>query len=134
MTKSNPGTRSSFGASSLLHGFAQPLSGSEASRSHGGKMTRGFDSVTVMVRNTADQAPYPGPARYGTGDQDRFFGRDHLIQQLLVMVRERPVPVLVGPSGTGESSLLRAGPIPNLRTTPTVRCPIRRRTTAKPGR
>ncbi|MEU7259750.1 hypothetical protein AB0B21_28655 [Streptomyces rimosus] len=68
-----------------------------------------FDSVTVRVRNTADQAPYLGPARYETGDQDRFFGRDDLIQQLMVRVRERPLPVLAGPSGSGESSLLRAG-------------------------
>ncbi|KWT57290.1 hypothetical protein ADL21_35610 [Streptomyces albus subsp. albus] len=43
----------------------------------------------MMVRNTADQAPYPGPARYETGDQDRFFGRDDLIRQLMAMVRER---------------------------------------------
>ncbi|WP_053698791.1 hypothetical protein [Streptomyces sp. NRRL F-5755] len=49
-----------------------------------------------MARNTADQAPYPGPARYETGDQDRFFGRDDHIQQLMVMVRERPLPVLAG--------------------------------------
>ncbi|WP_399199089.1 hypothetical protein [Streptomyces sp. WAC 06725] len=93
-----------------------------------------FDSVTVRVRNTADQAPYLGPARYETGAHDRFFGRDDLIQQLMVMVRERPLPVLAGPSGSGEPSLLRAGLIPNLRTTSPARCSIRRRTTAKPGR
>ncbi|MEN2416952.1 hypothetical protein AABB02_02460 [Streptomyces rimosus] len=72
----------------------------------------------MRVRNTADQAPYLGPTRYETGDQDRFFGRDVLIQQLMVRVRERLLPVLAGPSGSGESSLLRAGLIPNLRTTP----------------
>ncbi|GCD42275.1 hypothetical protein [Streptomyces paromomycinus] len=64
-----------------------------------------------MVRNTADQAPYPGPTRYETGDQDRFFGRDVLIQQLMVMVRERPLPALAGPSGSGESPLRSAGPV-----------------------
>ncbi|WP_324607241.1 nSTAND1 domain-containing NTPase [Streptomyces rimosus] len=42
--------------------------------------------------------------------------------------------MLAGPSGSGESSLLRAGLIPNLRTASTARCSIRRRTTAKPGR
>ncbi|MFE3187227.1 hypothetical protein ACFXKR_41325 [Streptomyces violascens] len=41
---------------------------------------------------------------------------------------------MVGPSGSGESSLLPAGLIPNLRTTSTARCSIRRRTTAQPGR
>ncbi|QCX81982.1 hypothetical protein C9F11_42010 [Streptomyces sp. YIM 121038] len=95
---------------------------------------RHLDSVTVMVRNTADQAPYLGLTRYETGDQDRFFGRDDPVQELMVMVRERPLPVLAGPSGSGESSLPRAGPVPTLRTASTARCSIRRRTTAKPGR
>ncbi|MGW7550147.1 nSTAND1 domain-containing NTPase [Streptomyces rimosus] len=56
------------------------------------------------------------------------------MQQLMVRVRERPLPVPAGPSGSGEPSLLRAGLIPNLRTTSTARCSIRRRTTTKPGR
>ncbi|MEU3600513.1 hypothetical protein ABZ714_17615 [Streptomyces sp. NPDC006798] len=59
--------------------------------------------------------PYPGLARYGPDDSDRFFGRDALVAELLELVRRRPFAALVGASGSGKSSLLRAGLIPAVR-------------------
>ncbi|MEU6375957.1 hypothetical protein [Streptomyces sp. NPDC046909] len=68
-------------------------------------------------RRAADdpgQAPYLGLARFEAEDHERFFGRDRLVERLAEMVGREPVVVLVGPSGSGKSSLLRAGLIPRL--------------------
>ncbi|MGC0405937.1 WD40 repeat protein/energy-coupling factor transporter ATP-binding protein EcfA2 [Streptomyces sp. SAI-126] len=72
---------------------------------------------TTEERRAADdpgQAPYLGLARFDTGDRERFFGRDQLAGRLVETVTACPVVVLVGPSGSGKSSLLRAGLIPRL--------------------
>ncbi|MEU3570325.1 hypothetical protein AB0E96_18155 [Kitasatospora sp. NPDC036755] len=60
-------------------------------------------------------APYRGLARYEPGDRDRFFGRDGLVADLLELVDSRRLVAVVGASGSGKSSLLRAGLIPALR-------------------
>ncbi|MFI0982545.1 hypothetical protein ACH4SP_36750 [Streptomyces sp. NPDC021093] len=82
---------------------------------------READALTAeqtMADSDLEQAPYLGLARYEPDDQDRFFGRDDLVRQLASMVCERSLTVLVGPSGSGKSSLLRAGLIPRLRNSP----------------
>ncbi|MEY9862925.1 WD40 repeat protein [Catenulispora sp. GAS73] len=53
--------------------------------------------------------PYLGLASYGTGDADRFFGREVLTRQLVEAVRTRRFVGVVGASGCGKSSLLHAG-------------------------
>lgn len=60
-------------------------------------------------------APYRGLARFEPDDRDLFFGRDRLVQELNGLVRENRFAVLFGASGSGKSSLLRAGLIPRLR-------------------
>ncbi|MFF7777517.1 hypothetical protein ACFZCG_24250 [Streptomyces tanashiensis] len=60
-------------------------------------------------------SPYLGLARFDTGDEERFFGRDRLVDRLVELVRLQRLVVLVGPSGSGKSSLVRAGLIPRLR-------------------
>ncbi|MGO4749900.1 helix-turn-helix domain-containing protein, partial [Streptomyces sp. 2MCAF27] len=59
--------------------------------------------------------PYRGLARFETGDSDRFFGRERLTGDLLDLVRRERFAAVFGPSGSGKSSLLRAGLIPALR-------------------
>ncbi|MEV0255704.1 WD40 repeat domain-containing protein [Streptomyces sp. NPDC050732] len=61
------------------------------------------------------ESPYPGLARFGTGDRERFFGRDDLVHELLELTARRRVAAVIGASGSGKSSLLRAGLIPALR-------------------
>ncbi|WP_329537955.1 hypothetical protein OG568_57700 (plasmid) [Streptomyces sp. NBC_01450] len=63
------------------------------------------------------EPPYKGLARFRTGDRDRFFGRDRLTADLLELVRRQRFAALFGPSGSGKSSLLRAGLIPALQHT-----------------
>jgi DNA-binding SARP family transcriptional activator/WD40 repeat protein len=58
---------------------------------------------------SVDSCPYKGLASYQVDDGDTFFGRDQLIQQLLESLRHSRTCVVVGPSGVGKSSALRAG-------------------------
>ncbi|MFI0934985.1 hypothetical protein ACH4RG_25110 [Streptomyces sp. NPDC021019] len=63
------------------------------------------------------EPPYRGLARFEPGDADLFFGRDRLIDELLELAYNRRVTAVVGASGSGKSSLLRAGLVPRLRHT-----------------
>jgi hypothetical protein len=63
--------------------------------------------------------PYNGLRAFDETDTDRFFGRERLVDQLVARftgntVRSRCV-VVVGPSGSGKSSVVRAGLVPALR-------------------
>ncbi|MFJ5260373.1 hypothetical protein ACIQAC_07835 [Streptomyces sp. NPDC088387] len=60
-------------------------------------------------------SPYPGLARFDTADRDHFHGRDDLVADLLELTARRRVCAVVGASGSGKSSLLRAGLVPALR-------------------
>ncbi|MEU7189681.1 hypothetical protein [Streptomyces sp. NPDC045369] len=60
-------------------------------------------------------APYRGLARFEPDDHTRYFGRRRLAEELLRRVREHRVVAVFGPSGSGKSSLLRAGLIARLR-------------------
>jgi DNA-binding SARP family transcriptional activator/WD40 repeat protein len=53
--------------------------------------------------------PYKGLASYQLDDADRFYGRDDLVAELVEAVRTASFVVVVGGSGAGKSSALRAG-------------------------
>ncbi|HZI44309.1 MAG TPA: BTAD domain-containing putative transcriptional regulator, partial [Ilumatobacter sp.] len=57
----------------------------------------------------AESCPYKGLASYQLDDADRFCGRDDLVGELSEAVRSAPFVVVVGSSGAGKSSALRAG-------------------------
>ncbi|MGW0842159.1 nSTAND1 domain-containing NTPase [Streptomyces sp. NPDC002787] len=59
--------------------------------------------------------PYRGLARFEPDDRELFFGRDRLIDELSELTCGSPFAVVFGASGSGKSSLLRAGLIPLLR-------------------
>ncbi|MEU7726806.1 hypothetical protein AB0B78_16410 [Streptomyces sp. NPDC040724] len=54
-------------------------------------------------------APYAGLSAFQPEDADRFFGRERLTGEVLAKVRDRRFLAVFGPSGSGKSSLLRAG-------------------------
>ncbi|MEN3308149.1 MAG: hypothetical protein V7603_4351 [Micromonosporaceae bacterium] len=56
--------------------------------------------------------PYVGLAAFQAADADRFFGRERLVDALVVRLNRQRFVVLLGASGAGKSSLLRAGLIP----------------------
>ncbi|MER6711306.1 helix-turn-helix domain-containing protein [Streptomyces sp. NPDC000877] len=69
----------------------------------------------VRAPAAEERAPYRGLARFEPGDSDLFFGRDKQVGELLELVRAHRFAAVFGPSGSGKSSLLRAGLIPGLR-------------------
>jgi WD40 repeat protein/transcriptional regulator with XRE-family HTH domain len=75
----------------------------------------------TAVRAARGAPPYRGLESFGPDDTDRFFGREALVHEAydrwrsLVVDGERAnLLALVGPSGSGKSSLLQAGVRPRL--------------------
>ncbi|MGJ5805519.1 nSTAND1 domain-containing NTPase [Streptomyces europaeiscabiei] len=62
-----------------------------------------------------DPAPYRGLARFEPDDHELFFGRDRLVEELCDLVAAHRFAAVFGASGSGKSSLLRAGFLPRLR-------------------
>ena len=74
----------------------------------------------VRHRSVADEPeepeePFAGLAAFQEGDAARFFGRDRDIASVVARLRNRRMITLLGPSGTGKSSFVRAGVIPALK-------------------
>ena len=54
--------------------------------------------------------PWPGLAAYGTHQADLFFGRTRVVEQLRARLeRDAPLVAVIGASGTGKSSVVKAG-------------------------
>ena len=56
--------------------------------------------------------PFRGLGRFEGDDRDIFFGRSSEVAACLELLRQRGLVALVGPSGSGKSSLGRAGVLP----------------------
>jgi hypothetical protein len=63
----------------------------------------------------AAASPYPGLSAFQEHDAGRFFGRGADVLQVVTRLRDRPVAAVVGASGVGKSSFVRAGVVPALR-------------------
>ncbi|MFF4361015.1 hypothetical protein [Streptomyces sp. NPDC001604] len=73
------------------------------------------EAAQPRLPDAGAEPPYRGLARFEADDADLFFGRDKLTDRLLELTRSRRFTAVFGPSGSGKSSLLRAGLIPRLR-------------------
>jgi energy-coupling factor transporter ATP-binding protein EcfA2 len=62
----------------------------------------------------AQTNPYRGLAAFTENDADLFFGREHLIRELSTKARRQRFIAVVGPSGSGKSSVVQAGLLPRL--------------------
>jgi WD40 repeat protein/class 3 adenylate cyclase len=58
--------------------------------------------------------PYKGLVAFEADDADVFFGREQLVENLVGRLDEAPFLAVVAPSGSGKSSLVRAGVAPAL--------------------
>jgi WD40 repeat protein len=58
--------------------------------------------------------PYKGLATFDAADAEYFFGREQLVAELVARLVGAPLLAVVGPSGSGKSSVLRAGLLPAL--------------------
>lgn len=63
----------------------------------------------------SDHNPYRGLETFRESDADRFHGRDAEVAELLEVLERQRMVAISGPSGSGKSSLVRAGLIPRLR-------------------
>ena len=77
-------------------------------------------SASVTIRPDDDLTnPYKGLRTFDDADTDHFFGRDSLTAELSERLAGASIGsrcvILVGPSGSGKSSVVRAGLIPALR-------------------
>ncbi|MBP2328813.1 WD40 repeat protein [Kibdelosporangium banguiense] len=71
--------------------------------------------LDLMPNNDGDdpeKAPYLGLASFQPEDADRFFGRRALLEDVCARLAESPFLAVFGTSGSGKSSLLRAGLLP----------------------
>jgi WD40 repeat protein/serine/threonine protein kinase/DNA-binding SARP family transcriptional activator len=76
--------------------------------------------VVAVASQTAEapseiRNPYKGLRAFQESEAEEFFGRDDLTARLIESLRQNRLVAVVGPSGSGKSSLVRAGLIPALR-------------------
>ncbi|MFL5801727.1 MAG: CHAT domain-containing protein [Roseiflexaceae bacterium] len=77
--------------------------------------TRASDGMLFAVPSAPKpRCPYPGMVPFQAADARFFYGRDDEIGQVLQRLRHQRLLLVVGPSGSGKSSLVRAGLLPHL--------------------
>lgn len=74
---------------------------------------------SVAPQQWQGDSPFPGLRAYSAADASVFFGRSEQIQLLLERIAQqvrfgRDFCLVLGPSGSGKSSLIHAGIVPNL--------------------
>ena len=87
-------------------------------RLRNGFRSYGFDPLDTFAWDP-NRAPFPGLLPLESEDAAVFFGREAEIEELLarlqpILVQSRRFIAVVGPSGSGKSSLVRAGLVPRL--------------------
>jgi WD40 repeat protein len=69
----------------------------------------------ISVDRQANVCPYRGLEPFDEEHARFYFGRENHVQRLLEQLRQSRLVTVVGPSGSGKSSLVRAGVLPRLR-------------------
>jgi serine/threonine protein kinase len=62
-----------------------------------------------------DESPYAGLSSFQESDAGKFFGRNREVAAMVTRIRDRPLMAVVGSSGVGKSSFVRAGLVPALK-------------------
>ena len=75
-----------------------------------------LDAVAVSATPgvSVEVCPFKGLAFFDRADAQYFYGRERLVSDLVARLVEAPLVGILGPSGIGKSSLLRAGVLPAL--------------------
>jgi serine/threonine protein kinase len=82
------------------------------------KLLAALESLLPGYRPTelrAGESPYAGLHAFQESDATRFFGRSREIGTIMAQLHGAPIIGIVGPSGVGKSSFVRAGLIPALK-------------------
>jgi hypothetical protein len=75
-------------------------------------LARALEEVALRVAGAEDARPYPGLASFDASDAAYFFGREVEVEAMWRKLRRPRLLGLIGPSGSGKSSFLRAGLLP----------------------
>ena len=86
-----------------VHGFGYAFCGEAREAGDG----RPGASEAVVER------PYPGLLAFTEADAEHFFGREAEVEALWEKIRRQKLLAVIGPSGVGKTSFLRAGVIPS---------------------
>src|SRR6185503_1633989 len=66
-------------------------------------------TTTLQPKPFDGRCPYKGLEVFEEEDAELFFGRERLVNELIGRVKESRTVFITGPSGSGKSSLVRAG-------------------------
>jgi formylglycine-generating enzyme required for sulfatase activity len=80
-----------------------------------GQAIRGEEPDSDIYESRSAFCPYRGLNFFREEDAEFFFGRDRFVERLVEKVKYHSLVAVVGASGSGKSSLVRAGLIPHLR-------------------
>ena len=95
-------------ASALVAALAGDVVELQSARERAGRVAGEREAAETAV------CPYKGLAPFESADADYFFGRERLVAELVARLVGVPLLAVVGPSGSGKSSVLRAGLLPAL--------------------
>jgi WD40 repeat protein len=66
----------------------------------------------AFLQQIEERSPYPGLSSFTERDAAVFFGREEEVQALWGRIRRRRLLAVIGPSGVGKTSFVRAGAVP----------------------
>ncbi len=68
--------------------------------------------IEIKTRKFIETSPYKGLKKFEPEDKDLFFGRDQFLTSLVNELEQTNLVLLLGASGSGKSSVVRAGLVP----------------------
>jgi serine/threonine protein kinase/WD40 repeat protein len=81
-----------------------------------GALTRALEEARLRIETIQERRPYPGLSSFTEQDTQYFFGRELEVETVLNKLQGMHLMAIIGPSGAGKTSFLRAGLIPKLST------------------
>ena len=69
--------------------------------------------MSVSPKNIITNNPYPGIRSFNVNESRLFFGREKQVQDLSNLLKKNHFAAISGASGSGKSSIVKAGVIPS---------------------
>lgn len=79
-----------------------------------GALSRALEEATLNVETVEERKPYPGLSSFMAEDAEYFFGREPEVEAVIRKLQQLHLMALIGASGAGKTSFLRAGLVPAL--------------------